>query len=227
MPNLLLWARGSSPHTRGALRNVAHNTPLGRIIPAYAGSTSALRSSIMALADHPRIRGEHQRPQVIDHGFGGSSPHTRGARLRPLKDFAPRPIIPAYAGSTTSPAQRLRAETNHPRIRGEHSPTASATTPRARIIPAYAGSTADPPTRQTILDDHPRIRGEHGFGMVKDGLKWGSSPHTRGALRSSSSGFLSLGIIPAYAGSTRRCMSGRSNRRDHPRIRGEHCRSTR
>ena len=186
MPNLLLWARGSSPHTRGALRNVAHNTPLGRIIPAYAGSTSALRSSIMALADHPRIRGEHDFARSKTSRRDQSSPHTRGARLRPLKDFAPRPIIPAYAGST-----------------------------------------ADPPTRQTILDDHPRIRGEHGFGMVKDGLKWGSSPHTRGALRSSSSGFLSLGIIPAYAGSTRRCMSGRSNRRDHPRIRGEHCRSTR
>ena len=177
--------------------------------------------------DHPRIRGEHSEMWRTTYRSGGSSPHTRGAPAPSGHRSWLWRIIPAYAGSTTSPAQRLRAETNHPRIRGEHSPTASATTPRARIIPAYAGSTADPPTRQTILDDHPRIRGEHGFGMVKDGLKWGSSPHTRGALRSSSSGFLSLGIIPAYAGSTRRCMSGRSNRRDHPRIRGEHCRSTR
>ena len=32
-------SQGSSPHTRGAPRNVSHITPPGRIIPAYAGST--------------------------------------------------------------------------------------------------------------------------------------------------------------------------------------------
>ena len=100
MPNLLLWARGSSPHTRGALRNVAHNTPLGRIIPAYAGSTSALRSSIMALADHPRIRGEHADEPHWVGTLAGSSPHTRGAQRRQPGREAGARIIPAYAGST-------------------------------------------------------------------------------------------------------------------------------
>mgnify|MGYP000233215057 CR=1 FL=1 len=50
----------------------------------------------------------------------------------------------------------------------------------------------------------------------------GSSPHTRGALSSLMVGFLSFGIIPAYAGSTRNRARDDQRPRDHPRIRGEH-----
>ena len=50
---------GSSPHTRGALvaPEVDELTP--RIIPAYAGSTSASFGRYRVRPDHPRIRGEH------------------------------------------------------------------------------------------------------------------------------------------------------------------------
>ena len=33
----------------------------------------------------------------------------------------------------------------------------------------------------TLSGDHPRIRGEHRQEGRKQGLVWGSSPHTRGA----------------------------------------------
>ena len=54
------------------------------------------------------------------------------------------------------------------------------------------------------------------------GYGGGSSPHTRGALPAGVWGWVGVGIIPAYAGSTGRRRSCGSRRRDHPRIRGEH-----
>ena len=50
----------------------------------------------------------------------------------------------------------------------------------------------------------------------------GSSPHTRGALVAPHRRHDRGGIIPAYAGSTRRGASPDLNGTDHPRIRGEH-----
>ena len=51
----------------------------------------------------------------------------------------------------------------------------------------------------------------------------GSSPHTRGALEFVPDGAGVRGIIPAYAGSTACRRQPERRRRDHPRIRGEHC----
>ena len=50
----------------------------------------------------------------------------------------------------------------------------------------------------------------------------GSSPHTRGARQSQRIAHALHGIIPAYAGSTRRPGPGPRWTTDHPRIRGEH-----
>ena len=52
----------------------------------------------------------------------------------------------------------------------------------------------------------------------------GSSPHTRGAPGGDPRSRSGVGIIPAYAGSTRPTDGLRLLRRDHPRIRGEHFR---
>ena len=154
----------------------------------------------------------------------GSSPHTRGAPVRDEVGYERR--------------------WDHPRIRGEHRRIRRVSRWGDGIIPAYAGSTpkenakhvsgigSSPHTRgapiithaRAILhEDHPRIRGEHPI------------PHFGTAQF--------LGIIPAYAGSTKtRTLAARSlggssphtrgapysqcrsdnRRRDHPRIRGEH-----
>ena len=90
------------------------------------------------------------------------------------------------------------------------------------IIPAYAGSTHPSRARSDRSWDHPRIRGEHARMSAEEFARAGSSPHTRGARRMSSSFRTTIGIIPAYAGSTRTYGGTRELPRDHPRIRGEH-----
>ena len=93
---------GSSPHTRGARRGLRQVGADVGIIPAYAGSTRIRGLQLEALGDHPRIRGEHDfdLEAIVDEL--GSSPHTRGARVRRGRQDPPGRIIPAYAGSTKS-----------------------------------------------------------------------------------------------------------------------------
>ena len=56
---------GSSPHTRGARRRSRWRRRRGRIIPAYAGSTSRSSAPRTAGGDHPRIRGEHKNNNFV------------------------------------------------------------------------------------------------------------------------------------------------------------------
>ena len=152
---------GSSPHTRGArVGKLGLGVP-GGIIPAYAGSTRALRIDSRGSGDHPRIRGEHHPDLQGGVTWIG--------------------IIPAYAGSTANTSRTRRGAPDHPRIRGEHFQTFMAdiadrgSSPHTRgaherrggfyhahrIIPAYAGSTTARSISPTSPRDHPRIRGEH------------------------------------------------------------------
>ena len=97
----------------------------------------------------------------------GSSPHTRGALSFEFDGIRWVRIIPAYAGSTSTPPDGTVLDPDHPRIRGEHvvvvesdgrgqgsSPhtrgarlPAAGPTRRTGIIPAYAGSTRGWPRR--------------------------------------------------------------------------------
>ena len=196
-----LTPRGSSPHTRGALRQVRLGGTGRRIIPAYAGSTSSVWTRLGPSSDHPRIRGEHGRGDGVLLPARGSSPHTRGAlQLVDLGVVRAR-IIPAYAGSTGEGMNARAPLTDHPRIRGEHSvvtvtpfssmgssphtrgaPGRTIPAPASgRIIPAYAGSTDRNTFGVFHYWDHPRIRGEHWMTAPAPEMTAGSSPHTRGA----------------------------------------------
>ena len=133
------------------------------------------------MTDHPRIRGEHLMKYGLVIEAAGSSPHTRGAPLRPVPESLCRRIIPAYAGSTVRIQIGGFDFEDHPRIRGEHvmvtgcSLGAAGSSPHTRgardldpragpagrIIPAYAGSTYPGSRPCGRRPDHPRIRGEH------------------------------------------------------------------
>ena len=181
--------------------------------------------------DHPRIRGEHKEtPMYIEIDYG-SSPHTRGAPDARLLDLPHDGIIPAYAGSTRRRVEVPEYRSDHPRIRGEHwgSTTGSwssrGSSPHTRgapvrkgkrsgpvgIIPAYAGSTRDRGFSLGCDGDHPRIRGEHACEALYGARPGGSSPHPRGARAFEVAWRGCRGIIPAYAGSTRRDMRRNSS----------------
>ena len=153
---------GSSPHARGARAARPCASSSCRIIPACAGSTRELLRRVAGVRDHPRMRGEHRPEELRGQWAQGSSPHARGAPLpAPGRHLLPG-IIPACAGSTViASSVRLRGW-DHPRMRGEHSISASVygpplgSSPHARgapagayggtwergIIPACAGSTS-------------------------------------------------------------------------------------
>ena len=220
--------RGSSPHTRGAPPPPRMARFRRGIIPAYAGSTGPGVKFSRGRRDHPRIRGEHSGVFFCPISDRGSSPHTRGARSARWRRGPCRRIIPAYAGSTTGASFSKIGITDHPRIRGEHPleidslSTEKGSSPhtrgarqsaewgqqKARIIPAYAGSTARSPCTYPSMADHPRIRGEHLDVQDRLSPMAGSSPHTRGARRLRSVRDRRAGIIPAYAGSTRKSSRG-------------------
>ena len=151
-------------------------------------------------------------------------------------------IIPAYAGNTSRRPVVLRSWRDHPRVCGEHNSmnlpcTASpGSSPRMRgtlrvgdtvriasgIIPAYAGNTFHGPTMNCDRRDHPRVCGEHLLLKQMVSFSKGSSPRMRGTRQTSPVRARRIRIIPAYAGNTYCCMSGRCPQWDHPRVCGEH-----
>ena len=233
---------GSSPHARGA-RGAGHAAEAARgIIPACAGSTSRLPCGPYPAWDHPRMRGEHAPETMESEPSVGSSPHARGAPAAYLSASELGGIIPACAGSTGCRRRPSGPRWDHPRMRGEHSRSASlssgvsGSSPHARgarhakphafgrngIIPACAGSTPQNPCRTPPAWDHPRMRGEHIMCVASPVMAMGSSPHARGAHSLSFSSSAIPRIIPACAGSTPPRLPRRAPGRDHPRMRGEH-----
>ena len=120
---------GSSPHVRGARRQVETHALCGGIIPACAGSTLVLPTRCVRFRDHPRMCGEHETEDGMTVRVPGSSPHVRGA-LRPQgRDAAGPGIIPACAGSTGGSLVKDACPRDHPRMCGEHHWTMPCSTP--------------------------------------------------------------------------------------------------
>ena len=90
------------------------------------------------------------------------------------------------------------------------------------IIPAYAGNTGSMACTVGIKVDHPRVCGEHHMPFPQQSGPAGSSPRMRGTRSKRIRIGGPPGIIPAYAGNTRRRSARRRSTRDHPRVCGEH-----
>ena len=111
---------GSSPHARGTLGAAPVFPSVFGIIPACAGNTRVIRGYRLETGDHPRMRGEHRFTVFMMARWGGSSPHARGTHDFESDGRADRGIIPACAGNTVMPMARRVADSDHPRMRGEH-----------------------------------------------------------------------------------------------------------
>ena len=116
---------------------------------------------------------------------------------------------------------RVSSWGSSPRMRGTH----ANRTPyyvRCGIIPAYAGNTALALSDACLAWDHPRVCGEHEAAFLHACGHRGSSPRMRGTQENHVSNHIAGGIIPAYAGNTRRTVPSCRPDRDHPRVCGEH-----
>ena len=121
---------GSSPQMRGALPRQPLRSPILRIIPADAGSTSTWCFSWNAEQDHPRRCGEHATAQVRVSPEWGSSPQMRGAPPTRRWRCGCRRIIPADAGSTLTRSSSSCQNWDHPRRCGEHASADGSCCPR-------------------------------------------------------------------------------------------------
>ena len=92
------------------------------------------------------------------------------------------------------------------------------------LIPAYAGKTENGEVHGRCSWAHPRVCGENLFGFSDKQVDAGSSPRMRGKRKLVSKLWNHQGLIPAYAGKTKRQAD--LSRRDsaHPRVCGENYR---
>ena len=111
-------------------------------------------------------------------------------------------------------------------MRGEHHVARASAPAVVGLIPACAGNTYALWTHALCKGAHPRMRGEHSNTKLVSLPMFGSSPHARGTLRSSSVALTRSRLIPACAGNTRGVCNQQHRRGAHPRMRGEHYRHT-
>ena len=69
---------GSSPRMRGKRSHIRRRTSVNRIIPAHAGQTAWVSSSIRCTQDHPRACGANWHRFAANAHIPGSSPRMRG-----------------------------------------------------------------------------------------------------------------------------------------------------
>ena len=213
------------------------------IIPALAGNTGIRPASWSCGADHPRSRGEYRFVDPDEAAASGSSPLSRGIRLRGVRWGGGLGIIPALAGNTATRRRSSPETRDHPRSRGEYgtvvftSGSGEGSSPLSRgiqhpdrlglpgngIIPALAGNTSDPEEPDWIAEDHPRSRGEYGHETAAADMAAGSSPLSRGIPGNHHRPARVGRIIPALAGNTPLTAMIAGHAPDHPRSRGEYC----
>ena len=97
---IIVNIQGSSPRMRGSPVCRLFSCSRPGIIPAHAGLTVSLFSSIFPAGDHPRACGAHRKLTTSSQDLAGSSPRMRGSRNQTVGQYPWVGIIPAHAGLT-------------------------------------------------------------------------------------------------------------------------------
>ena len=112
---------GSAPRARGTLDLGKRIPPDFRISPACAGNTPPTPPPPTPPSDQPRVRGEHAGSPGLGKSYAGSAPRARGTLPNSTMAIFAYRISPACAGNTAYAAAPSTADTDQPRVRGEHS----------------------------------------------------------------------------------------------------------
>ena len=178
-----VFAKGSSPHTRGLPVDQGLDGGSPGIIPAHAGFTMHAPERMYPRPDHPRTRGVYRRCRRRTAARAGSSPHTRGLLGVQGTVVDDARIIPAHAGFTRRRHRDQHRSEDHPRTRGVYATRASPHPPLPGSSPHTRGLHGRPPPRragQRIIPAHAGFTEE---ATAADGKRHGSSPRVRGLRR--------------------------------------------
>ena len=148
------WCRGSSPLTRGKLRHDRDRGRGYRLIPAHAGKTVIDGDVSDGVRAHPRSRGENDLRGPLPEKRNGSSPLTRGKRVRHMAPRRASGLIPAHAGKTLTHTAGGGRGWAHPRSRGENGSSSISVRRNRGSSPLTRGKHT---RRLPILDYHGLI----------------------------------------------------------------------
>ncbi len=213
---------GSSPRMRGTRAVIVRGGWVTGLIPTYAGNTfHTVRVTARQWA-HPHVCGEHLRMQVFQHKKLGSSPRMRGT---PLSERPPNinvGLIPTYAGNTVSGWLLLRRGRAHPHVCGEHCYRYHPEFSNRGSSPRMRGTLRGPASLRCRGGAHPHVCGEHSLPDGVERTLVGSSPRMRGTPNVLQQGLPLTGLIPTYAGNTKKGKESWILARAHPHVCGEH-----
>ena len=130
-------------------------------------------------------------------------------------------LIPAWAGKTRRMGTPAAASWAHPRVGGENRLSQSRPTPPRGSSPRGRGKRDVGGREDRFGMAHPRVGGENRRPHGQSHLRRGSSPRGRGKPFRAVCTAFNGGLIPAWAGKTRRRDDDVSWRRAHPRVGGE------
>ena len=170
---------------------------------------------------HPRSRGENVTTVTKARAIEGSSPLTRGKRVRGLRKAIQARLIPAHAGKTPVHGHLQARQWAHPRSRGENTFKNSVASHRLGSSPLTRGKPLMVFISVFLSVAHPRSRGENLPGPRHCPAGWrlipahaGKTPHDGALTRRRR-------LIPAHAGKTLDNMFLAIVSAAHPRSRGE------
>ena len=137
----IMTTTGTSPRARGKRHELNRKPNVWRNIPACAGKTSRHDQTGSTVAEHPRVRGENNDPEMQDLMRLGTSPRARGKLVCATIIALAFRNIPACAGKTVLFIHIQKRGEEHPRVRGENGlPFLTEPLPNGNI-PACAGKT--------------------------------------------------------------------------------------
>ena len=174
------WLQGLSPRGRGKHRPATSDRTSERSIPAWAGETSSVRTSMASCAVYPRVgggnNGEHPGPIHLV----GLSPRGRGKPKPPSAAVGAVTVYPRVGGGNIVPSGIVPVGLGlSPRGRGKREPVMHRLL-ITRSIPAWAGETDMPSLPFLDSRVYPRVGGGNSGVPLKISDKIGLSPRGRG-----------------------------------------------
>ena len=171
------------PHSRGENLGLAVRRATRRwLIPTHAGKTTTSTPSRPTPRAHPHSRGENAGAGVWDEGGAGSSPLTRGKRLRKRRPPLGRGLIPTHAGKTSEGLGSASASRAHPHSRGENTSLTWSDISGIGSSPLTRGKPPQRATREAWLGLIPTHAGKTS-SAIHPGWSRRAHPHSRGENR--------------------------------------------